>query len=383
MMPLQSVHRCIVVATALGTLLCPQHATAQIISAPTRDVRSIPKPPIITAITQHDAQLHAPQYQSVFTIHGQHLTDIVSVSIGCCHVSGVNVGGRAEDTVAHVLYTTSKMSRTGEQVKITTAGGTEVLTFWPLLTVDSLRPRRTGASQTVTVYGRNLQNGDRMTFAGGLTATLVDHGGQLTVMVPPGARSGPITPPGYNTLILDSIEIATTVGRVKNPPTRIRPGGASSPVDASAEEGASRTETTSGSVANGSGTFRVDLPTGQVGGTQATFACQAVDGKIQLMITFGGDGGLMGVISGKVSNARPGTHEVFEDEDRGFSIGVTRMTMPMAAYPASAGSVTITEWTKAMIRGTFKYTGVSEDAEGVKHGHAVRGSFNATVALGC
>lgn len=121
------------------------------------------------------------------------------------------------------------------------------------------------------------------------------------------------------------------------------------------------------------GAFRIALPTGVVRGGQVAFACQLAEGISALAIRFDGEG-LHGMIMGPVPRVGPGTYEISDDGE--IKIGFARLE-PVAAYPASSGTVTITEWTRTVMRGSFRYTGETVDSEGVTHKHTVSGSFNA------
>jgi hypothetical protein len=131
------------------------------------------------------------------------------------------------------------------------------------------------------------------------------------------------------------------------------------------------------------GTFVIKLPTGIVHG-QASFICQETEGKMQIMISLGGEHGLLGAISGKVERIGTGSHEVSEDESLGFVIGIATVELPVvASYPANSGNVTISEWTRSLVRGSFRYSGSFDDMNGVARKHNVSGTFAATPIMNC
>ncbi len=127
------------------------------------------------------------------------------------------------------------------------------------------------------------------------------------------------------------------------------------------------------------GAFSLSLPSGVQRGRHAEFCSFAQTGT--LLINFA-EGDLLGAIIGEHVERGVRSHAVTVKGGGGVEIAMMR-TEHGEAYPATAGTLTISSWTDALLVGTFRYTGSSNDADGVTREHAVTGSFKAVRGGSC
>lgn len=157
--------------------------------------------------------------------------------------------------------------------------------------------------------------------------------------------------------------------RIKKPPVRRPPARPPTPSPAEIPAEMPRGK---------SGSFRIEFPSEVVSGENATFVCMVTDGVVNLGITFNDK--VVGAIGGKLPRVATGKFPISVDTEQGLSVGFARSDPP-AGFTGRSGTVTITEWTSEIMRGSFRFAGNYDDESA--RPYTVTGTFAAVPVIGC